>query len=108
MYYYLTYILIGLYFSFPALGNMSYNIENYLRLPSEVVESIKVSDQGLEKENKSSKKTNFKAGHYSSYYNSLFSASSRTIFNSDFRTSQTEYFSFQTKLKETYLSKMLC
>ncbi|HEX2786508.1 MAG TPA: hypothetical protein VHP32_01295 [Ignavibacteria bacterium] len=86
---------------------MSYNIENYLRQPSEVVENVKVSDKGLEKENKSSRRNNFKVKHYSSYYYFLFS-SDHSIFNSDFQTSQTEYFSFQTKLKDTYLSKMLC
>lgn len=104
----ITYVFIGLYFSFPSLGNMSYNIENYLRLPTEVVESIKVTDKGLEKENKSTKKNNFKANQYSSYYNSLFSFSNHIVFNSDFISSQTEYFSFKTKLKEAYLSKMLC
>lgn len=87
---------------------MSYNIENYLRQPSEVVESIKVSDKGLEKENKTTKKNNFKANHYSAYYHSLFTFLNHTVFNSNFISSQTEYFSFKTKLKETYLSKMLC
>jgi hypothetical protein len=86
---------------------MSYNIESYLRQPTEIVESVKVSDKGLEKENKSNRKNSFKVSHYSSYYNSLFS-SDYLIFNSDFQTSQTEYFSFQTKIKDTYLSKMLC
>ena len=108
MLYYLTYILIVLYFSFPSLGDMSYNIHSNLRLNSEVIESIKDSnDKDTDQENKSSKKRVIKISDYSSYYNFLFSFN-HIIFDSDFSSSQTEYFSFQTKLKETYLSKMLC
>lgn len=110
--YYLTYILIyffiGLYFGFPSLGDSFYKAQHHINFNYEVDENIKISDKGFEIEYKSNKKTPFKANSYSSLYNSLFSSSLYSIFFSDFISSQTEYFSFQTKLKETYLSKMLC
>lgn len=106
--YKLIYILVGLYFSFPSFGEAAYNAENNLNQPIDVVSSIKASDMGLEQEIKQFNNKDFKYCNYSAYYNFLFTNHVNPFFTSNAIISQTEDFSFQSQLKDSYISKMLC
>lgn len=106
--YKLIYILIGLYFSFPSFGEAAYNAENNLNQPIDVVNSIKASDTGYEQEIRYFDSKDFKYNNYSAYYNFLFTNQINPFFTSNIISSQTEDFSFQSQLKASYISKMLC
>lgn len=105
--YKIIYILIGLYFSFPSFSEAAYNAENNVNQFIDVVSSIKASDIGNEQETRSIDNDDYKYSKYSAYYNYLFLNQANPFFTSNI-SSQTEDFSFQSQLKASYISKMLC